>query len=96
MCRISPSSRYDANKVLRHPWITRDSQSPIPESLVESFSRHNRIKKFQHAIGALIALNIFKATHINSFTNLKKKPIVKKLKLKDINSENIRFETHQK
>jgi serine/threonine protein kinase len=30
LCNIIPSERYTAEQALRHPWITRDLQSPIP------------------------------------------------------------------
>lgn len=72
MCRLNPSYRYDSGKVLRHPWITRNPSDDIPESLVESFSRTNCIKKFQNTIGALVALCIYKNSNLNLFTNVKK------------------------
>jgi hypothetical protein len=71
MCRVSPSYRFESSKVLRHPWITRDSSSPIPESLVESFSRISTIKKFQNLLGAVVALNVYKATNLHLFSKIK-------------------------
>ena len=76
MCKFNTSYRYEALKVLRHPWITRNSNSTIPETLIECYCKMNMIKEFRQLISVGIALHVYKATHQHLFSKSKQCNIV--------------------
>lgn len=44
MCNISKFERIDAYSALKHPFITRDKSSRIPESYTETYYKKQKIK----------------------------------------------------
>lgn len=74
MCKFNTSYRYEALKVLRHPWITRNINSVIPETLIECYCKMNMIKEFRQLISIGIVLHVYKATHQNLFSKQKTTP----------------------
>ncbi len=75
MCKYQTSSRYEALKVLRHPWVTRCTKSNIPETLIESYNKMNVINKFRHLLAVGVALHVFKVNNQNVFAKVKPKII---------------------
>lgn len=46
----NPSRRYTADKILKHPWITRDAYDGIPLTYHESWKRRSLTKNFTEVI----------------------------------------------
>lgn len=47
MCNISKFERIDAYSALKHPFITRDKSSRIPESYTETYYKKQKIKELK-------------------------------------------------
>jgi len=71
MCKLNTSSRYEALKVLRHPWVTRCAKSNIPETLIDSYKKMNMINKFRHLLTVGVALYVYKINNQEFFSKLK-------------------------
>jgi serine/threonine protein kinase len=73
LTKYSVFERYDSYKALRHPWITRLSNSTIPETLFETYTKLDLIKKLKNLLRCSIALYVYKSTNQNVFNKVKKK-----------------------
>ncbi len=71
MCKFNTSYRYEALKVLRHPWITRNVNSAIPETLIECYCKMNMIKEFRQLVSVGIVFHVYKASHQHLFSKRK-------------------------
>ncbi len=89
MCRFLPFQRYETHKILKHPWISRDANSTIPESFTESINRKNIISEFKIALKSIVALTVYKLANVHLFSDDKK---VKKVEIK---TENKKFKSHK-
>lgn len=47
MCNISKFERIDAYTALKHPFITRNKNSKIPESYTDTYYKKQKIKDFK-------------------------------------------------
>ncbi len=63
LCKYDPFFRYECNKALKHPFITRNPNDKIPVMLVDEFERKDKIKQFK----ALLSCSIFFNTAKNLF-----------------------------
>ena len=79
VCKHEPLFRYQTNKALRHPWITRNPGSKIPLTLVEAYEKEDKVKNFKSLLGTMIFLKIYKkeklttakcTSHTHSNSNL--------------------------
>ena len=57
LLEVDPKFRYTADKALRHPWITRNTNDPIPETLKQSLKNRIIISKMKKTILSMIFLN---------------------------------------
>jgi len=73
LCKTYLSNRYEVPKALRHPWITRNPSSTIPETLIESYSKMNLLTKFKVVLQCALALHIYKVTYLKHLTKMKTK-----------------------
>lgn len=67
LCKVEPFYRYQTNKSLKHPWITRETDSKIPLTLIESYDREYKIKIFKSMLTCSMYFNIFKSMNENLF-----------------------------
>ena len=60
LCKYDPILRYGPYKALRHPWITRSNNSQIPMTLLEEYSKSDKIVNFKALLATGIALIMLK------------------------------------
>ena len=72
LCKYDPILRYGPYKALRHPWITRSNNSQIPMTLLEEYSKSDKIDNFKALLATGIALIMIK----NKYNIKPKKPII--------------------
>lgn len=73
MCKYNVPLRYETYNALKHPWVTRSTNSQIPETLIESYSKFDMIYKFKALLGMGMAFFVFKACHQDLFSKIKEK-----------------------
>lgn len=44
MCKVNKNQRYEINKCLKHPWITRNADQGLPVTMMESYIKRDIIK----------------------------------------------------
>ena len=54
LCKFEPILRYGTYKALNHPWITRSTNSEIPMTLLEEYSKCDKIKTFNSLLSSFI------------------------------------------
>ena len=59
LCKYEPFFRYNVNRALDHPWITRINQR-IPLNIIEDIEKQNKIKGFKNMLFSLICLRQLK------------------------------------
>ena len=67
LCKLEPFYRYQTNKSLKHPWITRQVNGKIPLTLIESYDRDYKIKLFKSMLCCSMYFNTFKSMNENMF-----------------------------
>ena len=81
MCKYEACFRYDVNKSLEHPWITRENEN-IPLTVIDNLLKKDKITTFKEMLMTMIFLkqckNIFNYNSINA----KKSTDLMKRKLK--------------
>ena len=83
MCKYEPCFRYDVDKSLNHPWITRENQN-IPLTVIDNLLKVDKISTFKEMIMAMIFLSKYK----NMLCPISENTIMKrKLKIKKNNFE---------
>ena len=60
LCKYDPFFRYECNKALKHPFITRNPNDKIPLMLVDEFERKDKIKQFKALLCCSIIFNTAK------------------------------------
>ena len=60
LCKFEAMNRYEPYKALNHPWITRCTKSQIPMTLLEEYSKSEKIKIFRGLLSTPLALIILK------------------------------------
>ena len=68
LCKYKPRNRYQINKALEHPWITRSTKSSIPMTIFEEYNKAEKIKNFKQMLCTMICLPVMK-----KYLKLKKK-----------------------
>jgi serine/threonine protein kinase len=58
LCKFEAMNRYEPYKALNHPWITRCTKSQIPMTLLEEYSKSEKIKIFRGLLSTPLALII--------------------------------------
>ncbi len=81
MCKFNTTYRYEALKVLRHPWISRSASSSIPETLIECYGKMSKLLEFKILLSIGAVFHIYKATHQNLFSKLKEAKIESEIKI---------------
>ena len=86
MCKYEPCFRYDVNKSLNHPWITRENEN-IPLTVIEHLLKTDKIMSFKEMLITMIFLSKYKTMFIqHSILSVKENELMKrKLKLKRSN-----------
>ena len=80
LCKYDPFFRYECNKALKHPFITRNPNDKIPLMLVDEYERKDKIKQFKALLSCTILFNTAK--------NLFNLSIKKKITNKNVNNDN--------
>ena len=68
LCKFEPILRYGTYRALKHPWITRSTSSEIPMTLLEEYSKFDKIKTFKCLLSSFFILPILKR-----YLNIKQK-----------------------
>lgn len=68
LCKHQAFFRYETYKALKHPWITRMSNSQIPLTLIDEIERDDKIKSFRSLLSTSMFFEMFKSVY-----NLKQK-----------------------
>jgi serine/threonine protein kinase len=61
LCRISQTDRYDAIRALKHPWITRNFDDPIPLTQSDEIQMFSQEQSLLRVIKLMSCLAIIKA-----------------------------------
>ena len=79
MCKYEPCFRYDINKSLEHPWITRENHN-IPLTVIDNLLKVDKITTFKEMIMTMIFLSQYKNMLCPSSENhlMKRKLKIKK------------------
>ena len=59
MCKYEPCFRYDANKSLNHPWITRQNKN-IPLTVFDNLEKEEKIRNMKEMLVSMIFIRLFK------------------------------------
>lgn len=73
MCKYETHNRYEAYKILRHPWITRSPRSVIPYTMIEAYKKDNLINKFKIFLSVFIFFSAEKYSNHQNYSNIKVK-----------------------
>lgn len=60
LCKYEAFFRYEINKALLHPWITRDKNGKIPLTVIEEYERKDKVKSFKNLLCASLFLGLLK------------------------------------
>ena len=60
LCKHEAFFRYQTNKALKHPWITRNPRNDIPLTLVEVYEKEDKIRTFKHLLMSMTFLRCYK------------------------------------
>ena len=77
LCKYEPCFRYDINKALRHPWITRQNNK-IPLTVIDNLILKDKITTFKEILLSMIFLNQFKKNNYKESQKIKRKLNIKK------------------
>lgn len=58
MSKANKNYRYEINKCLKHPWLTRKIDSSIPITMMESYLKQDILKKFKTVNKIFLKLNL--------------------------------------
>ena len=61
LCKHQAFFRYETYKALKHPWITRMSNSQIPLTLIDEIERDDKIKSFKSLLSTSMFFEMFKS-----------------------------------
>ena len=91
LCKFEAMNRYEPYKALNHPWITRSTKSQIPMTILEEYTKSEKINFFRGLLSTPLALIILQKyfNHKNKENINKNKKMIIKNSSKTINS------THQ-
>ena len=71
LLEYNPIKRYKASDALKHPWITRNPDDKIPQTLNEQLNSFNLINNAKELMMISIFLNHFKKNHIHFINKIK-------------------------
>ena len=78
MCKYEPCFRYDVNKSLNHPWITRENKN-IPLTVIDNLLKKDKIITFKEMLISMIFLSQFKNSfNHNSIEQTKERELMKR------------------
>jgi hypothetical protein len=60
LCNPMPIERYTAEQALRHPWITRDFDDPIPLTESEKMREYQAGSLLKNALNVALFLSVAK------------------------------------
>ena len=83
MCKYEPCFRYDVNKSLNHPWITRENKN-IPLTVIDNLLKTDKIITFKEMLITMIFLSNYRNMYNpHSIEEIKENELMKrKLKIK--------------
>ena len=83
MCKYEPCFRYDVNKSLNHPWITRENKN-IPLTVIDNLLKTDKIITFKEMLITMIFLSNYRNMYNpHSIEETKENELMKrKLKIK--------------
>lgn len=70
LCKHEPFFRYQTNKALHHPWITRKVNDSIPLTLSETYEKEDKIKSFKTLLISMIYINSYKNKYTIHYDNV--------------------------
>jgi len=65
LCNPMPIERYTAEQALRHPWITRNFESPIPQTESQKVREVQAESLLRNAVGITFFLSVAKLRRNN-------------------------------
>ena len=86
MCKYEPCFRYDVNKLLNHPWITRENNN-IPLTVIDNLLKKDKIITFKEMLITMIFLNMIKNKLNISSIQPRNELLKRKLSIKKNNFE---------
>ena len=86
MCKYEPCFRYDVNKLLNHPWITRENNN-IPLTVIDNLLKKDKIITFKEMLITMIFLNTIKNKLNISSIATRNELLKRKLSIKKNNFE---------
>ena len=83
MCKYEPCFRYDVNKSLNHPWITRENKN-IPLTVIDNLLKTDKIITFKEMLITMVFLSNYRNMYNpHSIEEIKENELMKrKLKIK--------------
>ena len=57
LCKFESRDRYQINKALEHPWITRSIESKIPMTIFDEYNKTEKIKNFKQMLLSMICVS---------------------------------------
>ena len=80
MCKYEPCFRYDVNKSLNHPWITRENKN-IPLTVIDNLLKTDKIMTFKEMLITMIFLSHYKNMYTHYLIEVIKENELMKRKL---------------
>ena len=80
MCKYEPCLRYDVNKSLNHPWITRENKN-IPLTVIDNLLKTDKIMTFKEMLITMIFLSHYKNMYTHHLIEVIKENELMKRKL---------------
>ena len=80
MCKYEPCFRYDVNKSLNHPWITRENKN-IPLTVIDNLLKTDKIMTFKEMLITMIFLSHYKNMYTHHLIEVIKENELMKRKL---------------
>ena len=80
MCKYEPCFRYDVNKLLNHPWITRENKN-IPLTVIDNLLKTDKIMTFKEMLITMTFLRQIKNIFFSNSIDLGKENDIMKRKL---------------
>ena len=65
ICKFNKIFRYEGGKSLSHPWITRNADTVIPQTLLDICQRKELIHQFKILLSSSIVFSVFKSKLFN-------------------------------